>query len=78
MQPGGYNNNPQVLCNEQTEESKAVYGETNYKFTDATTLTVGARVTEDSKDWIGRQQVFVQQLPSPTGRHRSLVHLPQV
>jgi iron complex outermembrane receptor protein len=65
--PGGYNNNPQVLCNEQTETSKALYGETNYKFTDATTLTVGARITEDSKDWIGRQQVFVQQLPSPTG-----------
>jgi len=52
----GYNNNPQVLCNQQTEESKALYGETNYKFTDATTLTVGARITEDSKDWIGRQQ----------------------
>ncbi len=67
LSPGGYNNNPQVLCNEQTEESKALYGETNYKFTDATTLTIGARITEDSKDWIGRQQVFVQQLASPTG-----------
>ncbi len=67
LQPGGYNNNPQVLCNEQTEESKALYGETNYKFTDATTLTVGARITQDTKDWIGRQQVFVQQLASPTG-----------
>ncbi len=67
LQPGGYNNNPQVLCNEQTEKSKALYGETNYKFTDATTLTVGARITQDSKNWIGRQQVFVQQLPSPTG-----------
>ncbi len=66
-QPGGYNNNPQVLCNEQTETSKALYGETNYKITEATTLTVGARITEDSKDWIGRQQVFVQQLASPTG-----------
>jgi iron complex outermembrane receptor protein len=64
---GGYNDNPQVLCNEQTEKSKAVFGETNYKFTDADTLTVGARITEDSKNWIGRQQVFVQQLPSPTG-----------
>jgi iron complex outermembrane recepter protein len=67
LQPGGYNNNPQVLCNEQTEESKALYGEANYKFSDATTLTVGARITDDSKDWIGRQQVFVQQLPSATG-----------
>ncbi len=66
-QPGGYNNNPQVLCNEQTEKSSAIFGEGNYKVTDSTTLTVGARVTRDSKDWIGRQQVFVQQLPSPTG-----------
>jgi iron complex outermembrane receptor protein len=64
---GGYNNNPQVLCNEQTETSKALYGESNYKFTDATTLTIGARITQDSKHWTGRQQVFVQQLPSPTG-----------
>ncbi|HVW67388.1 MAG TPA: TonB-dependent receptor [Steroidobacteraceae bacterium] len=66
-QPGGYNNNPQVLCNAQTERSEALYGETNFKFTDADTFTVGARITRDSKDWIGRQQVFVQQLPSPTG-----------
>ncbi len=65
--PGGYNNNPQVLCNEQTEKSEALYGETNYKFTEKTTLTIGARITKDSKDWIGRQQVFVQQLPSTTG-----------
>ena len=66
-QPGGYNNNPQVLCNAQTEKSEALYGETNYKFANDWTLTVGARMTKDSKDWIGRQQVFVQQLPSPTG-----------
>ncbi len=64
---GGYNNNPQVLCNMQVEKSAAAYGETNFKFTDATTLTVGARITRDSKDWEGRQQVFVQQLPSATG-----------
>jgi iron complex outermembrane receptor protein len=64
---GGYNDNPQVLCNEQTEESKAAYGEANYKFTDADTLTIGGRITQDSKQWIGRQQVFVQQLPSATG-----------
>ncbi len=66
-QPGGYNDNPQVLCNAQTAKSAALYGETNYKLTDATTLTVGARITRDDKSWIGRQQVFVQQLPSLTG-----------
>ncbi|MBW4053372.1 MAG: TonB-dependent receptor [Proteobacteria bacterium] len=66
-QPGGYNNNPQVLCNAQTEESSAVYGQANWKFTPKTTLTIGARLSRDTKNWIGRQQVFVQQLPSPTG-----------
>ncbi len=60
--PGGYNNNPQVLCNAQTEKSKALFGEGNYKFSDKLTLTIGARYTEDSKDWIGRKQMFVQQL----------------
>jgi len=68
LSPGGYNHNPQVLCNMQIEKSAAAYGEINFKFTDATTLTVGARITRDSKDWEGRQQVFVQQLPSPTGQ----------
>jgi iron complex outermembrane receptor protein len=67
-QPGGYNNNPQVLCNEQTEKSGAVYAQANWRFTPKTTLTVGARMTRDTKSWIGRQQVFVQQLPSPTGQ----------
>ena len=60
--PGGYNNNPQVLCNAQQERSAAVFGEGNYKFTEQTTLTIGARFTNDKKDWTGRQQVFVQQL----------------
>jgi iron complex outermembrane receptor protein len=67
LSPGGYNNNPQVLCNAQTERSEAIFGEGNLHFTDATTLTIGARLTQDHQDWIGRQQVFVQQLPSPTG-----------
>ena len=67
LQPGGYNANPQVLCNAQTEKSAAAYGETNFKFTDIDTFTLGLRITRDSKNWIGRQQVFVQQLASPTG-----------
>ena len=65
--PGGYNNNPQVLCNAQQERSEAAFGELNYQFSDKLTMTLGARYTNDHKDWEGRQQVFVQQLPSPTG-----------
>ncbi len=60
--PGGWNNNPQVLCNAQTEKSAALFGEGNYKFDEKMTLTIGARYTKDSKDWIGRKQIFVQQL----------------
>lgn len=66
-EPGGYNNNPQVMCNQQIQKSMAVFGEGNYKFTDDLTLTLGGRYTTDEKEWTGRQQLFVQQLPSPTG-----------
>ncbi|MBS0394441.1 MAG: TonB-dependent receptor, partial [Proteobacteria bacterium] len=65
--PGGYNNNPQVLCNAQNEKSSAAFGEFNLKFNEKATLTIGGRYTNDQKDWTGRQQVFVQQLPSPSG-----------
>ena len=56
-----------MLCSAQNQVSEAVYGEGNYKFTDDLTLTLGARWTRETKDWIGRQQVYVQQLPSATG-----------
>src|SRR5262249_16576912 len=65
--PGGYNNNPQVLCNAQTERSAAAFGEGNYKVNDKLTVTLGARYTSDKKDWTGRRQVFVQNLPAPVG-----------
>jgi len=61
-EPGGYNNNPQVLCNAQEEKSAALFGEGNFKFNDKMTLTVGARYTHDKKDWVGRKQMFVQEL----------------
>ena len=67
LQPGGYNTNPQVLCSAQRSRQAAAYGQANWKLTDKTTLTMGARITTQHDNWIGRQQVFVQQLPSPTG-----------
>ena len=57
---GGFNTNPQVLCNAQTEKSAAAFGEGNYKVSDKMTLTIGARYTQDKKDWTGRYQQFVQ------------------
>ena len=67
VQPGGYNNNPQVLCNAQIARSAAVFGEANWKATDKLTVTLGARYTNERKEFIARQQVFVQQLNSPVG-----------
>ena len=67
LQPGGYNTNPQVLCNAQRSHQTAAYGQANWKLTRRTTLTIGARITSQHDSWIGRQQVFVQQLPSLTG-----------
>jgi len=61
-QPGGYNNNPQVMCNAQKERSAAAFAEGNWKANDKLTITLGARYTNDQKDWIGRNQVFVQNL----------------
>ncbi len=60
--PGGFNNNPQVMCNAQKSTSQAVYGELNWKTTDKMTVTLGARYTQDKKDFIAREQLFVQQL----------------
>ena len=45
LTPGGWNNNPQVLCNAQQSTSKAAYGEFNFKATDKLTFTLGGRYT---------------------------------
>jgi iron complex outermembrane receptor protein len=60
--PGGFNNNPQVMCNAQIATSQAAYGELNWKATDKFTVTLGARYTQDKKDFAAREQLFVQQL----------------
>ena len=62
LTPGGWNNNPQVMCNAQKSTSQAAYGELNWKATDKWTVTLGARYTQDKKDFIARRQMFVQQL----------------
>jgi len=62
LTPGGWNNNPQVLCNAQQSTSKAAYGEFNFKATDKLTFTLGGRYTQDAKDFVARQQEFVQEL----------------
>ena len=60
--PNFFNNNPQVLCNEQEAENWAVFGDFTYEFADRWSFGGGARWTSEEKKWTGRNQVFYQQL----------------
>ncbi|HEX7038194.1 MAG TPA: TonB-dependent receptor [Pseudomonadales bacterium] len=60
--PTFFDNNPQILCNEQDASNWAVFGDVNYDFSDKLTLGAGLRYTSEEKEWIGRHQVFIQAL----------------
>ena len=60
--PNFFNNNPQVLCNEQEAENWAVFGDFTYDFTDRWSFGGGVRWTNEEKKWTGRNQVFYQAL----------------
>jgi len=62
---GGFNNNPQVMCNAQEASSQALYGELNWKTSEKMTVTLGARYTQDKKSFVAREQLFVQQFLNP-------------
>jgi iron complex outermembrane receptor protein len=57
-----FDNNPQVLCNEQEAENWAVFGDFTYNFAERWSFGGGARWTDEKKDWTGRNQVFYQSL----------------
>ncbi|RME64256.1 MAG: TonB-dependent receptor, partial [Alphaproteobacteria bacterium] len=61
---GTFNDNPQILCNAQDSDSWAAFADLTWEVNEKLTLSGGARGTFDSKDWIGRNQVFVQALPA--------------
>ena len=75
---GGYNDNPQVLCNEQTEESKAAYGESQ--------LQVHRRGYADHRCANHARQQAMDRPPAGVRaavaladrRHRSRIHVPVV
>ena len=60
--PTWWDNNPQVLCNEQEADNWAVFIDGSYDINDRLTLSGGLRYTDESKSWTGRNQVFFQQL----------------
>jgi iron complex outermembrane receptor protein len=59
---GTFNNNPQVLCNQERQKAYAAYGDVTWEVNDKLTLIGGARWTKEKKAWAGRNQVFVQAL----------------
>ncbi len=59
---GGFNDNPQVLCNAQDASAYALYADGTFAVNDRLTLAGGFRYTWEEKDWIGRNQVFYQVL----------------
>ncbi len=59
---GGFNDNPQVLCNAQDATAYAIYGDATLDLSDRLTIAGGVRYTWEDKDWIGRNQVFYQVL----------------
>jgi len=59
---GSWNTNPYILCNAQKASSTAAFVEGTLKITPTLTLTGGGRYTWERKTWLGRQQVFIQQL----------------
>jgi iron complex outermembrane receptor protein len=60
--PGGFNENPQVLCNRQDAEAFAMFTDMTVDITDKLQLTGGFRYTWEQKKWAGRHQIFYQQL----------------
>ena len=60
--PTWWDNNPQILCNEQEAENWAVFVDGSYDLDDKWTVSAGFRYTNEKKSWTGRNQVFFQQL----------------
>ncbi len=60
--PTFFNNNPQILCNEQDASNWALFGEATWNLTDRFSVGAGFRYTHEEKDWRGRNQVFIQAL----------------
>jgi len=59
---GTFNQNPQVLCNNQEAESYALFAEGTFDVTEKLSITGGIRYTWEDKTWQGRHQIFFQAL----------------
>ncbi len=62
-----HNDNPSVLCNAQDGQATAVFADGTYAFNDQWSLGLGARWTEEKKEWAGRSQTLIQFLNGIAG-----------
>jgi len=60
--PTFFDNNPQILCNEQDAENYAIFADGTWTVNDRLSIGAGLRWTDEKKEWIGRNQVFIQAL----------------
>ena len=60
--PTFFDNNPQVLCNQQRAKNWALFFDTTINLTEQLALSGGFRWTDERKKWAGRNQVFIQAL----------------
>jgi iron complex outermembrane recepter protein len=61
---GTFDGNPQIICSQQKANAYAAYVDTTYELTDKLSVRGGIRYTIEKKAWRGRNQVFIQDLPT--------------
>ena len=67
----GANENPVLLCNRQDAEATAIYGDVSFDFTDRFNVSLGARYTDESKDYIARE-IIPASILFPDGNYEPL------
>jgi iron complex outermembrane receptor protein len=55
--PGFFNNLPQLLCNTQDAEAKAVFADGTWEVNDRFRITAGIRYSDEEKAWAGRSRI---------------------
>jgi len=57
LPPGTFNNLPQLLCNTQDAEAKALYADGTWAVNDRFRITAGIRYSDEEKAWAGRSRI---------------------
>jgi iron complex outermembrane recepter protein len=60
--PTFWNDNPQILCNQQKASNYSVFGDVTFDLNERVSIGGGLRWTNEKKKWTGRNQIFIQNL----------------